>query len=168
MLLAIPALCDLITSTLSYLALNFIPGSAYLMMKGGSIASTFLFSKVFLKNKIVRSQIVGSVLAIIGVFVVGVSNVAFEDTSNISDSDAVYSYNKYQIGIINHRLYPHNRFINYQRILLCLWIKTSFQIPPLADLSCRILRCVRTDHGDNPPFNHNLDSLQFRSQCVCL
>lgn len=92
MLLAIPALSDLITSTLQYVALNFIPGSVYQMMRGGAIVSTFLFSIVFLKTKVIRCQIVGSALALIGVFVVGVSNMAFSDSSS-SDTDTVYFLN---------------------------------------------------------------------------
>ena len=51
-LLAIPSVCDLITSTLQYIALNFIPGSVYQMMRGGAIVTTFIFSICFLKVKI--------------------------------------------------------------------------------------------------------------------
>ncbi len=51
-LLAIPAMCDFVTSTLKYIALNFIPGSVYQMMRGGTIVTTFLFSIIFLKIKI--------------------------------------------------------------------------------------------------------------------
>ena len=51
-LLAIPAFCDFVTSTLQYIALNFIPGSVYQMMRGGTIVTTFIFSIVFLKSKV--------------------------------------------------------------------------------------------------------------------
>jgi drug/metabolite transporter (DMT)-like permease len=50
--LAIPALCDFITSTMQYIALNFISGSVYQMMRGGTIITTFIFSIIFLKAKI--------------------------------------------------------------------------------------------------------------------
>lgn len=77
--LAIPASLDLISSTLQLTALNFIPGSVYQMMRGGTIITTFIFSICFLKAKILRHMVVGSVLALIGITVVGVSNVLFSD-----------------------------------------------------------------------------------------
>ena len=87
--LAIPAMCDLITSTLQYIALNFIPGSVYQMMRGGAIVTTFIFSIFFLKVKIERNMIIGSAMALIGVTVVGASNMAFSDSGSDSSNDAV-------------------------------------------------------------------------------
>lgn len=89
LLLAIPAVCDLITSTLQYIALNFIPGSVYQMMRGGAIVTTFIFSICFLKVKIERNMVIGSAMALIGVTVVGVSNTVFSDSGSGSSSDAV-------------------------------------------------------------------------------
>ena len=51
-LLVIPALCDFITSTLHYIALNFVSGSIYQMMRGGTIVTTFVFSITILKIKL--------------------------------------------------------------------------------------------------------------------
>lgn len=81
-LLAIPAFCDFVTSTLQYIALNFIPGSVYQMMRGGTIITTFIFSIVFLKAKVQKHQIAGSALAFIGVLIVGTSNMVFSDSSS--------------------------------------------------------------------------------------
>lgn len=86
-LLAIPALCDFITSTLQYIALNFIPGSVYQMMRGGTIITTFFFSICFLRIRVEKNQILGAALAFIGVFIVGVSNKYF--SSGSSGADAV-------------------------------------------------------------------------------
>jgi drug/metabolite transporter (DMT)-like permease len=76
-LLAIPAISDLITSTLQIVALNFVSGSIYQMMRGGSIVTTFLFSTIFLKMKAQRNQIAGSALALIGILIVGASSLLF-------------------------------------------------------------------------------------------
>jgi len=76
-LLAIPAISDLITSTLQYVALNFVAGSVYQMMRGGAIVTTFIFSIIFLKMKAQKNQIAGSALALIGVFIVGASSLIF-------------------------------------------------------------------------------------------
>lgn len=90
-LLAIPALCDFITSTLQYIALNFISGSVYQMMRGGTIITTAIFSRYFLKTKVQRYQLVGCALAFVGVFVVGLSNMLFK-SNNSTDASAVIYY----------------------------------------------------------------------------
>lgn len=84
LLLAVPAFCDFVSSTLHYIALNYVSGSVYLMMRGGTIITTFLFSKLILKLKVNNYQILGSGLAIIGVVVVGISNIAFQSSSSTS------------------------------------------------------------------------------------
>jgi drug/metabolite transporter (DMT)-like permease len=87
--LAIPAVCDFITSTLQYVALNFIPGSVYQMMRGGTIVTTFIFSIIFLKAKVKRYQMAGSALALIGVFIVGTSNMIFSKGSSGGSSAVI-------------------------------------------------------------------------------
>lgn len=76
--LAVPAFLDFITATLHYVALNFISGSVYQMMRGGSIVTTLIFSIIFLKSKVTRNQLAGSALVLIGVFIVGLSNMIFK------------------------------------------------------------------------------------------
>ena len=87
--LAIPALSDFITSTLQYVALNFISGSVYQMMRGGSIVTTFIFSIIFLKIKVMKNQVFGAALALFGVMVLGFSNMVFTDSSS-SDANPVF------------------------------------------------------------------------------
>lgn len=84
--MAIPAICDFITSTLQYIALNFIPGSVYQMMRGGTIVTTLIFSIFFLGAKVQKYQILGAGLALIGVFIVGTSNMVFSGSSSGSSS----------------------------------------------------------------------------------
>lgn len=105
--LAIPALCDFITSTLQYIALNFIPGSVYQMMRGGTIITTFLFSIFFLKTKVQKNQIAGSALAFIGVLIVGTSNMVFSSGSSGSSGAVRILIN---LGSSNCRLYLNYRF----------------------------------------------------------
>jgi drug/metabolite transporter (DMT)-like permease len=87
-LLAIPAISDLVTSTLQYVALNFVAGSVYQMMRGGAIVTTFIFSIIFLKMKAQRNQVAGSALALVGVLIVGASSLIFSSASS-SGTDPV-------------------------------------------------------------------------------
>lgn len=86
--LAIPALSDFITSTLQYVALNFISGSVYQMMRGGAIVTTFIFSIFFLKIRVMKNQVLGAALALFGVMIVGLSNMVFADP-DAGGADAV-------------------------------------------------------------------------------
>lgn len=99
-LLAIPALCDFITSTLQYIALNFISGSVYQMMRGGTIITTAIFSRYFLKTKVQRYQLVGCALAFVGVFVVGLSNMLFK-SNNSTDASASLQIAGYVLILIS-------------------------------------------------------------------
>lgn len=51
-LYAIPAFIDCLCTTLNLMALNFVPASVYQMLRGGTIATTFLFSVTLLKARI--------------------------------------------------------------------------------------------------------------------
>ena len=50
-------------------------------MRGGTIVTTFVFSIIFLKIKVMKNQVFGASLALIGVMIVGISNMIFKDNS---------------------------------------------------------------------------------------
>lgn len=56
------------------------------MMRGGTIATTFLFTVIYLKQKAHKNQIFGSGLAVIGVLLVGAANLAFSSSSSGSSN----------------------------------------------------------------------------------
>lgn len=58
-----------------FIALNFVPASAYNIINGGNIVTCFLLSIILLKQPFHRNQLLGSFLAVIGVFIVGIVNV---------------------------------------------------------------------------------------------
>jgi len=88
--LFVPAFFDLLTSTMQFFALNFIPTSAYQMLKGGSIITTFFFSVVFLKQPIIQRQLIGSLLALLGVLVVGLANTIFASGQSSSEGGVIF------------------------------------------------------------------------------
>jgi len=75
--LAIPALCDFFGSTIMTFGLTMMPGSVYQMFRGSLIFFTAVFSVIFLKNKIYRHNILALVIVIIGLSLVGLSNILF-------------------------------------------------------------------------------------------
>jgi len=78
----VPALCDLLASTMQFVALNFISGSVWQIIRGGFIVSTFFFSIRFLKMKPKPYQVAGSILAVLAVILVGFSAVLFSSSSD--------------------------------------------------------------------------------------
>ena len=86
LLVAVASTSDLISSTMQYIALNFVSGSAWQMVRGGAIVSTFLFSLCFLKKTPEKHQVAGCVMAVVGVLLVGVSTLAFSSPSSATAS----------------------------------------------------------------------------------
>jgi drug/metabolite transporter (DMT)-like permease len=82
--IAIPALCDSFGSMLQLFALNFTAGSIYQMMRGGTIITTFVFSIILLKMRPRKYQMVGSLLAFVGIAVVGTAAMVFSDPEGVS------------------------------------------------------------------------------------
>lgn len=82
MIIGVRAIIDLVTSTLQSIALNFVEGSVYQMMRGGTVATTFLFSLVFLKMSAQRHQIFGSLLTVVGILIVGASNLLMASSND--------------------------------------------------------------------------------------
>jgi drug/metabolite transporter (DMT)-like permease len=78
----IPSIMDFTSSSMQYFALNFIPGSIYQMLKGGSLITTALFSYLLMRTKLKRNHISGCILAFIGVFIVGASSLIFKSASS--------------------------------------------------------------------------------------
>lgn len=78
------AFCDVFASTMQGIALNFIAGSAYQMMRGGTIATTLLFTIIYLKQKAHKNQLMGSGLAVVGVLIVGAANLIYAASSSSS------------------------------------------------------------------------------------
>jgi drug/metabolite transporter (DMT)-like permease len=60
------------------------------MLRGGTIVTTFIFSITILKTKPQAKMVIGSILALVGVAIVGISNFKF--SSSTSSDDAVYIY----------------------------------------------------------------------------
>jgi drug/metabolite transporter (DMT)-like permease len=60
---------------MQYMALNFISGSTYRILVGASIVTTLLFSKILLKIRIEKRQILGCGMGVLGLLLVGFSGL---------------------------------------------------------------------------------------------
>jgi len=78
-IILIPAMCDLVGSTLTFLALTMMAGSVYQMVRGAIVFITALFSILFLKSKLYRHHVTSLVVVFIGIFLVGLASQIYHD-----------------------------------------------------------------------------------------
>ncbi|KAJ2557521.1 hypothetical protein EV175_001297 [Coemansia sp. RSA 1933] len=93
----IPAACDLLGTTLMNVGLFFTTASVYQMLRGAVVIFSGLFSVLFLGHRLERFQVVSLALVVLGVTIVGLSNVisppvqvysrAKQNTASSNDSD---------------------------------------------------------------------------------
>ncbi|KAL4454330.1 hypothetical protein ABPG74_012287 [Tetrahymena malaccensis] len=84
LIFSFPTMCDFITSTISFFAINMMPLSINLMIKGGNIIVTAIFSIIFLKKILYNHHYLGLGLAIAGSVFMGVMSML---NTNNSDDD---------------------------------------------------------------------------------
>lgn len=83
LIVILPTLMDLLSTLLSYIALNLISSSVWQMSRGGNIIVTAILSRLFLQHKFTWSGIFGCVLAFIGISSVQLINILLgENNSN--------------------------------------------------------------------------------------
>ena len=83
-----PAVMDLVSTLLSYTALNMVESSVWQISRGGNIITTALLSKCFLQRVYGKGAILGCFLAFVGITGVQLVAILF---SNSSSSQTVSS-----------------------------------------------------------------------------
>ncbi len=73
----IPSGFDCIATMLSYIGLNFIAPSIYVMIRGGLVIVTAFCSIFFLKRTLRKHQYFGCATVFLGIVIVGASNFIF-------------------------------------------------------------------------------------------
>ncbi|CAK9801933.1 Solute carrier family 35 member F6 [Anthophora plagiata] len=82
-ILLIPALCDTCATSFMYIGLNMTYASSFQMFRGAVIVFTAVLSMGFLNRKLCSREWFGIVMVILGLVLVGLSDVTMED-SNIN------------------------------------------------------------------------------------
>lgn len=89
--IAIPALCDIMGTTLLNVGLISVAASVFQMLRGVVIIFTAVYSVIFLKNRsiLARDRIFGLVMVFLGVSIVGASPILFssKDASSSNSSE---------------------------------------------------------------------------------
>lgn len=83
-----PAMCDMMGTSIMYVALNMTSASSFQMLRGAVIIFTGLLSVAFLRRHLAASQWLGIVITILGLVIVGLSDLFSghqDDTRKLSD-----------------------------------------------------------------------------------
>jgi drug/metabolite transporter (DMT)-like permease len=83
LLLAIPACCDILASTLMFLALVLIPASIYQMMRGMIVFVAAIFSIIFLGRRYHRHHWTALAFVVTGVAIVGASPILYPEKKKV-------------------------------------------------------------------------------------
>lgn len=79
LLIAIPAMCDVLASSLMFVALTMVDASVYQMMRGLIVFITALFSIIFLKWVLYRHHYTALSFIVGGIALVGVATIGGGD-----------------------------------------------------------------------------------------
>lgn len=85
-ILMIPALCDVIATSMRYIGLTMTYASSFQMLRGAVIVFTGILSMGFLDRKLGSREWSGIILVIIGLVIVGITDVLNEDRTMGSNS----------------------------------------------------------------------------------
>lgn len=85
-ILIIPALCDVVATSLRYIGLTMTYASSFQMLRGAVIVFTGILSMGFLERKLGSREWSGIFLVIIGLVIVGITDVLTEDRNIGSNS----------------------------------------------------------------------------------
>lgn len=85
-ILLIPALCDTCATSIMYVGLNMTYASSFQMFRGAVIIFTAVLSMGFLNKKLVSREWLGIVMVIIGLALVGLSDITMEKSDVSTNS----------------------------------------------------------------------------------
>lgn len=84
-----PALCDMCGTSLMYVGLNLTYASSFQMLRGAVIIFTALLSVAFLGSTIRKVMWAGIFIILVGLALVGVSDIIFGDTEAQTDTNGI-------------------------------------------------------------------------------
>eukprot|EP00440_Ansanella_granifera_P026222 gb/GFBE01028477.1/.p1 GENE.gb/GFBE01028477.1/~~gb/GFBE01028477.1/.p1 ORF type:complete len:408 (+),score=79.62 gb/GFBE01028477.1/:1-1224(+) len=91
LLVAIPAVSDLLATAFACIGIMYIPASVWQMLRGATLIFAAIFSIMFLGRKMYGFNWLGLLLCVIGISVVGIASIngSNDDASSVQDSSSV-------------------------------------------------------------------------------
>ncbi|KAJ2156803.1 hypothetical protein GGF46_004945 [Coemansia sp. RSA 552] len=116
----VPATCDLLGTTLMNVGLFFTSASVYQMLRGAVVVFSGLFSVLFLGKRLERFQVISLFMVVLGVTIVGMSNVISPPISAFAPETADREALKATVGValvLGAQVFTATQFVVEEKIL---------------------------------------------------
>lgn len=131
MYLALPALCDICATTTMGVGLLLVPASVFQMCRGSLVLFVGLFSVIFLGRRLALHQWASLLLVVLGVFLVGLSNVLYTSQSDPSIHPKSLIALKAKDDMLGICLIIGAQLFAASQYILEEWILSRYSIAPL-------------------------------------
>ncbi|KAJ2656791.1 hypothetical protein IW148_005481 [Coemansia sp. RSA 1199] len=126
----LPATCDLLGTTLMNVGLFFTTASVYQMLRGAVVVFSGLFSVLFLGHRLERFQVVSLAMVVVGVTIVGLSNIISPpvDPSRSATAMTEHDVFKATLGVVlvlGAQVFTATQFVVEEKII------RNFHLTPL-------------------------------------
>lgn len=118
-----PALCDMCATSIMYVGLNLTFASSFQMLRGSVMIFTALLSVAFLGRKIRSFMWLGMITVLVGLVLVGLSDVIFK--SNDSQSSDVNGIISGDLLICAAQIVTASQMVYEEKFIM------KFNVPPL-------------------------------------
>lgn len=119
----VPTVCDLMGTTLMNVGLFFTTASVYQMLRGAVVLFSGLFSVLFLGHRLERFQVISLVLVVVGVSIVGLSNVISPPAASNADEhvdgadEALWKATLGVILVLGAQIFTATQFVVEEKII---------------------------------------------------
>ncbi|KAJ2714660.1 hypothetical protein H4R23_005738, partial [Coemansia sp. Cherry 401B] len=114
------AACDLLGTTLMNVGLFFTSASVYQILCGAVVIFSGLFSVLFLGHRLERFQMISLVMVVIGVTIVGLSNIVSPPVAALDTATADHDMFKAALGVVlvlGAQVFTATQFVVEEKII---------------------------------------------------
>lgn len=128
--LALPAFCDICATTIMGVGLLLVPASVFQMCRGSLVFFVGVFSVIFLNRRLFLHQWAALVLVVLGVFLVGLSNVLYTSRTELDGTHTSEAVDPRRtilgiILIVGAQLFTASQYVVEE------WILSRYSVEPL-------------------------------------
>ncbi|KXH59025.1 integral membrane protein [Colletotrichum salicis] len=131
LLLALPAICDILGTTLMNIGLLLVAASIYQMTRGALVLFVGVFSVIFLKRRLFLFQWMSLVGVVTGVAIVGLAGAIYHENTNEADVEEGSPESNALLTVVGVLLIAGAQIFTATQFVLEEWILERSSIEPI-------------------------------------
>ncbi|KAK0374947.1 integral membrane protein [Colletotrichum paranaense] len=131
LLLALPAICDILGTTLMNIGLLLVAASIYQMTRGALVLFVGVFSVIFLKRRLFLFQWLSLVGVVTGVAIVGLAGAIYHENTNEADVEEGSPESNALLTVVGVLLIAGAQIFTATQFVLEEWILERSSIEPI-------------------------------------